>query len=147
MRYLLIFASVLITGSYAFAADQVKKYEVWITGDVLVQDGQLMFRCDKEVQGNTTGSLVLLGAIRDGAKVLLPMYAKAAEQHKKLRLYGVLVPDEAKSRKKNAPSIVFLTWKAHLPNDPDELPPNQKMIVGPNDYVKGYKVKVEKGPR
>jgi hypothetical protein len=146
MRHLLALALLVVTVSGAFAADELKKYEVWITGDVLVQDGELMFRCDKEVQGNTTGRLVLLGAVRDGAKVLLPMYAKAAEQHKKLRLYGVLVPDEKKSRKKNVPSMVFLTWKAHLPSDPDELPQNQKMIIGPNDEVKGQPVKIEKRP-
>ena len=146
MRHLVVLASLVVFGSCAFAADELKKYEVWITGDVLVQDGELMFRCDKEVQGNAKGRLVLLGAVRDGAKVLLPMYAKAAEQHKKLRLYGVLVPDEAKHRKENAPSIVFLTWKAHLPGEPDKLAPNQKVIIGPNDEVKGYPVKIEKRP-
>jgi hypothetical protein len=144
MRHLLALALLVAVSSCVFAADELKKYEVWITGDVLVQNGELMFRCDKEVQGNTMGGLVLLGAVRDGAKVLLPIYGKAAEQHKKLRLYGVLVPDEEKHRKKNAPSIVFLTWKAHLPGEPDELSANQKMIIGPNDEVKGHPIKIEK---
>jgi hypothetical protein len=144
MRYLLVLSLLIAASSCAFAADELKKYEVWITGDVLVQHGQLMFRCDKEVQENKTGRLVLFGGVGGGPKVLMPMYAKAAEQHKTLRLYGVLVPDQAKSRKKNIPSIVFLTWKAHLPNEPDELPQNQKMIIGPNDEVKGYPVKIEK---
>ncbi len=146
MRCLLVLSLLIVAASYAFAADELKKYELWITGDVFVQNGHLMFRCDKEVQGNTTGRVVFLGAIREGAKVLLPMYAKAAEQHKRVRLYGLLVPVEAKDRKKNAPSITFLTWKAHLPNEPDELPSNQKMIIGPNDEVKGAKVEFQKKP-
>ena len=47
-----------------FAADKSKKYEVWITGDVFEQNGQIMFRCDKPVGGNTAGNVVYLGATR-----------------------------------------------------------------------------------
>ena len=78
---------------------------------------------------------------------MLPMYMKAAEQHTKLRLYGVLVPVDPKMKKsKNAPSVQFITWKAHLPNEPDELSTDQKIIIGPNDKVEGYKVEEEKKP-
>jgi hypothetical protein len=145
MRYFLAIVGLLTANACAFAADELKKYEVWITGDVFEQNGHIMFRCDKPVGGNTTGNVVYLGATREGMNVLLPMYMKAAEQHKKLRLYGVLVPVDAKTKKsKNTPSVQFITWKAHLPNEPDELPANQKIIIGPNDKAEGYKVEEKK---
>ena len=146
-RHLLFLFALVAAITYVPAADELKKYEVWITGDVFEENGQLMFRCDKAVGGNTAGNVVYLGATRQTMNVLLPMYMKAAEQHKKLRLYGLLVPVEEKSRKsKKAPSIQFITWKVPLPNEPDELPADQKMIIGPNDHVKGFKVEERKKP-
>ena len=146
-RHLLFLFALVAASPYVPAADELKKYEVWITGDVFEENGRLMFRCDKAVGGNTAGNVVYLGATRQTMNVLLPMYMKAAEQHKKLRLYGLLVPVEEKSRKsKKAPSIQFITWKVHLPNEPDELPADQKMIIGPNDHVKGFKVEERKKP-
>ena len=90
----------------AFAADELKKYEVWITGDVLLdKKDRLLFRADKAVQGNSTGNLVLLGATKQTINVLGPMYMKAAEKHMKLRLYGLLVPDpDAKIQNRRASS-------------------------------------------
>jgi hypothetical protein len=111
------------------------------------QKHQLMFRCDKPVGGNTAGNVVYLGATRQTMNVLLPMYMKAAEQHKRLRLYGLLVPIDDKTRRSNnAPSVQFITWKAHLPNEPDELRADQKIHIGPNDKVPGYKVEEQKKP-
>jgi hypothetical protein len=131
----------------ARATDELTKYEVWITGDVFEQNHQLMFRCDKAVGGNTAGNVVYLDATRQAMNVLLPMYMKAAEQHKRLRLYGLLVPVDEKTRKsKKAPSVQFITWKAHLPNEPDELPADQKIQIGPKDRVPGYKVEEQKKP-
>lgn len=146
MRRLLVLWLLVGASGSAFSADELKKYEVWITGDVFEQNHQLMFRCDKAVQGNSAGNVVYLGASRQTANVLLPMYMKAAEQHKKLRLYGLLVPMDEKA-KKGEPSVQFITWKVHLPNEPDELPIDQKIIIGPNDKVPGYKVELTPKPK
>jgi hypothetical protein len=129
MRYLLTILLLIGASTYAIAADELKKYEVWITGDVFEQNGELMFRCDKAVGGNTAGDVVYLGATKQVMNVLLPFYMKAAEQHKKLRLYGLLIPVDEKTRKsKKAPSVEFITWKAHLPSDPDDF------SARPEDY-------------
>jgi hypothetical protein len=122
--------------------DEIKKYEVWITGDVFIQNGQLMFRTERPVQGNTTGNVVLLGSTKNEANFLLPAYSKAADKHMKLRLYGLLVSNpNAKDPK--LPSVNFITWKAHLPTDPDNLSDNREIIIGPGDKVRGYKVEVQ----
>ena len=145
MRYLrlIVFAAIAVS---VFGADELKKYEVWITGDVLIgKKEQLLFRADKSVQGNNTGNLILLGATRQTMNVLLPMYMKAAEKHMKLRLYGLLVPDPSVKDPKS-PNVQFITWKVHLPNEPDELSANQKITIGPNDKVRGYKVEEQKKP-
>ncbi len=127
----------------AFAADDLKKYEVWITGDVLIdKKDRLLFRAEKPVQGNSTGNLVLLGATKQTMNVLLPMYMKAAEKHMKVRLYGLLVPDPDPKDPKS-PSVQFITWKAHLPSDPDDLPVQDKIFFGPNDKLPGYKVEAK----
>jgi hypothetical protein len=126
-----------------FTADELKKYEVWITGDVLIgKKQQLLFRANKAVQGNNTGNLVLLGSTRQTMNVLLPMYMKAAEKHMKLRLYGLLVPDPSVKDPK-MPSVQFITWKVHMPSDPDDLPIQDKILFGPDDKVPGYKVDVK----
>jgi hypothetical protein len=114
MRHLL---GIILLGASvsALAADEFKQYEVWLTGNVLVDKKVgLLLHADKPVQGNSTGNLVLLGATKQTMNVLLPMYLKAAEKHMKLRLYGSLVPNpEAKDPK--APSVLFIAWKAYLP--------------------------------
>jgi hypothetical protein len=65
------------------------------------------------------------------AKVLAPMYYKAAENHMKLRLYGAFLPS-SRAKEPNRPSVNFLTWKLHLPSDPDDLSASQKIIIGPD---------------
>lgn len=129
----------------ASRADDLSKYEHWITGDVFEQDHQLMFRCDKTVQGDPAGDVVFLGSTPQVMNVIVPLLSKAAEQHKKLRLYGVLLPIREEYRKTaNAPNAEFRVWKLHSPDDPDELPANQKIIIGPNDRVPGYKIEAPK---
>ena len=122
--------------------DELKKYEVWITGDVFIENGQLMFRLDKPIQGNTTGMVVRLGSTKEEANFLLPLYSKAADKNMKLRLYGLLVSDP-NTKDPKSPSVSFITWKAHLPTDPDDLPNNRKIIIGPEDKVPGYKVELK----
>ena len=124
----------------ARSADDLSRYETWINGEPFVKKGELFFRTDKPVQGNTTGNVVLLGASKDSVKVLLPAYARAAEKHLKLRLYGVLIPAEDKPAK-GKPSVVFITWKLHLPGDPDELPKDQKISIHEGDTVEGMPVR------
>ena len=34
----------------------------------------------------------------------------------------------------------FVIWKIHMPSDPDELPPDQKIIMGPDKAVPGYTI-------
>lgn len=146
MRYLLAIFFLIIGGISACAADDLSKYEVWITGDPIMQNGMLMFRADKSVKNNTTGNLVLLGATKQTINFLGPAYMKAAEKHMKVRLYGVLVPvPDAKGPK--SPSVQFITWKLHLPSDPDDLPPQDKIMIGPKDKVPGYKVEMKPKPK
>ena len=103
-------------------------YETWITGEVLIEKDQLRFRADKPVLGNAAGNVVLLGATKDAVKILAPMYVRAAQKHLKLRLYGIL-QGLSEPPAKGAPSVEFITWKVHRPDDPDELPADQKIIL------------------
>jgi hypothetical protein len=138
-----VIVNLLLAAASVFAADELKQYEVWITGDVVFGKNQeLLFRADKPVQGNNTGNLVLLGSSRQTMNVLLPMYMKAAEKHMKLRLYGLLVPDPSVKDPK-MPSVQFITWKAHMPSDPDDLQIQDKILFGPADKIPGYKVEVK----
>lgn len=121
-------------------ASELEKYAVWITGDVINDKKEgLIFRADKPVQGNTTGNLVYLAVTEDLAKVIAPMCYRAAEKHMQLRLYGAFLPHSGPKDPKH-PSVNFLIWKVHLPSDPDELPPDQKIIFGRDHEVPGYKI-------
>ncbi len=148
MRQLFIVIFALVAATSAFAAGELSKYEYWITGEVFEQQTELMFRCDKPIGGNPAGTVVYLGSSKAAMHVMLPLLSKAAERRQKLRLYGVLLPVDERGRKSpKAPNAQFIVWKAHLPNEPDELPPYQKITVGPNDRVEGYKVeRVKKKP-
>ena len=53
---------------------------------LLTQNGVLLFRADKPVQGNTGDNVVLLGTAKELTKTMLPMYLRAAEKHVRLRL-------------------------------------------------------------
>jgi hypothetical protein len=139
MRHIPVLAAI-VGLALTCAATDLERYAVWVTGDVINDEKEgLMFRADKPVQGDTTGNLVYLAVTEDTAKVLAPMYHKAAEKHLKLRLYGAFLPS-SRARDPNHPSINLLTWKVHLPSDPDDLPGDQKIIFGPDQAVPGYTI-------
>ena len=144
-RLLLILVALLGVSVHLCAAgkkDDPVADALWITGQVFTEDGVILFRADHRVQGNPLGAVILLGSTRDMAQVLLPVYARAAEKHMTLRLFGVLQPASGKipSHPKPLPNVQFITWKVHLPSDPDELPPGQKITLHPGDTVEGTKV-------
>jgi hypothetical protein len=119
--------------------DPMQKYETWITGDVLTSGGVLLFLTDHPVQGDATRSLVLLGAEKSLAGVLLPMYMKAAEQKMQVRLYGVLMHSDT-DYGPGYPKIEFITWKIHMPDEPDELNAKDKIKIKPGDTLPGAQV-------
>ena len=57
----------------------------------------------------------------------------------KLRLYGAFLPHSGSENPKH-PSVNFLIWKMHLPTDPDELRPGQKVFFGKDDEIPGYEI-------
>jgi hypothetical protein len=119
---------------------ELMHHGVWVTGDVINDPKEgLMFRTDKPVQGNTTGTLVYLAVPEDLAKTFAPMCYRAAERHMQLRLCGAFLPHSGQ-KDPNHPSVNFVIWKMHLPSDPDELPPDQKVIMGPNKAIPGYTI-------
>jgi hypothetical protein len=129
--------------------EETAKYETWITGEVFSDGNNLLFRADRPVEGNTMGNVVLLGAQRGLEKVLLPIYFKAAEKRATLRLYGVLMPNEALmpqswKPKPGTPSVSFITWKFHSPADPDELPDSERVEFREDDRFSGYNVRLER---
>jgi hypothetical protein len=131
---------VLVALASTCAGSDLEKYAVWVTGDVISDPKEgLMFRADKPVKTNTTGNLVCLAVTEDTAKVLAPMCYQAAEKHMKLRLYGAL-PPSSRPKDQDHPSVNFLIWKLHLPSDPNELPPDQKVIFGRDQAVPGYTI-------
>jgi hypothetical protein len=140
----LAIAGIARTEPLALADEDMSKYAVWITGDVFMQNGFLLFRADKPVRGNRTGNILLLGATKQTIKFLAPCYMKAADKHLKLRLYGILVPEQPGSpaRAPDVPSVEFITWKLHPPSDPDELPAKDKIIIPPGETVPGYSVRL-----
>jgi hypothetical protein len=143
LRFLIFLIALLFCVSLSSADDDLAKYAVWITGDVYLEGKVVLFRADKAVQGNSTGNVVLLGATKQTINVLGPLYVKAAQQHMKLRLYGVLVPtsDATSAKASTTPSVQFITWKLHLPSDPDALPDDAKITIKPGDSLEGFTVK------
>jgi len=121
------------------------KYETWITGDVFFEKSGILFRAEQPITGNTTGNVVTLGVKRGLENVLLPLYVKAAERRATLRLYGLLVPSEgilpSYEPSPETPSITFVTWKLHLPSDPDEVPESERMDITSEDRFSGYIVR------
>jgi hypothetical protein len=129
---LILFAAT-VCGS---AGDDLRKYEHWVTGDVLLENGNLLFRTDKPVKDNSRGNIVALAAVEQGAKVLIPLYQRAAEKHKKLRLYGEFIPTPKNVHGRNLPTMAFLTWKVHSASVPDDLPARDKLMIRPEDSIK-----------
>ena len=127
--------------------EETRKFETWITGVVSSNEGSLFFQTDQPIEGNSTQNLVLLGVQRGLEKSLLPLYCKAAEEKMTLRLYGVLVPTEEllpyQKCEEGTPSMCFVTWKCHLPSDPDEIPQSEKLLFKPEDRFSEFRVKME----
>jgi hypothetical protein len=75
----------------------------------------------------------------DLGKTFAPMCYQAAEKHMQLRLYGAFFPHSGPTDPEH-PSVNLLIWKIHFPSDSDELSPDQKVIVGRDQEIPGYKV-------
>jgi hypothetical protein len=129
-------------------------YEHWITGEIFSRDGILLFRTDKDVQGDSEKNVVVLGCTRAGMYTLLPLYAKAAEKHLRARLYGVLQarPETMPGHAGVVPNVEFITWKLHAPTDPDVLPSDQRLIINllalppPGYTVKSFRPETNGAP-
>jgi len=106
--------------------------EFWITGDLYIQNKVLFFRADKPIKGNSSGNVTLLGTTKQNAQSVLPILMKAAEKKMKLRLFGVLQPAKGSFpgyTGPKLPTVQFIVWKIHMPTDPDELPPDQRIPI------------------
>jgi len=101
---------------------------VWINGQILLQNNILLFAADKPVRGNPLKNIVLLGCTRDTVKTLTGIYVKIAAKHLTVRLYGSLLPfgGTMPGNSGPLPTVQFITWKLHMPGDPDILPPSQR---------------------
>ena len=123
-----------------YPPSELMQHGFWVTGDVINDPKQgLLFRADKPVEGNTTGSLVYLAVPEDLAKTFAPMCYRAAERHMKLRLHGAFLPHSA-PKDPNHPSVNFVIWGIHMPEEPDELPPDKKTYLGAGDAIPGYTI-------
>lgn len=131
-RLLLLLLLGISAGSApAFGArEELRRYETWITGDVITSGVLLLFRTDKPVEGDATRSLVLLATPASLAKGFIPLYVAAAARKIPLRLYGILTHTDQPDYP-NAPPITFTAWKLHGAEDPDVLPPDKIGYVRP----------------
>ena len=135
MRYLLIIILVVAVTQRGQGSVPVET-GLWITGDPFIEDSVLFFRTDRPVQNNPAGNVVLLGAPKPNIN-MLQILMRAAEKHLKVRLFGELSSFSGKvpGKHNSVPSIQFITWKIHMPDDPDELPKGTKIIVNPEDKL------------
>ena len=131
-RAVLLGIALALLGGYhtTNAAEKPAPPELWITGDVYSENDVLLFKADKPVKGNSKGAVVLLGAPKGSAESVMPILLKLGEKRIKARLYGYLQPAKGGFPGKNPanlPNIAFIVWKIHMPDEPDELPPNQRI--------------------
>ena len=117
--------------SSSASADEWAPYEHWITGDVYEEKGVLLFRTDKPVAGDSMKNVVVLGAARDGAAVMIPLLERAADRKITVRLFGALLPNSSSfaSHPAPLPNVEFIVWKIHMPSDPDVTPADQRIHV------------------
>lgn len=128
-----------------YGRTELMQHGLWVTGDVVKDSRQgLLFRADKPVESNTTAGLVYLAIPEDLAKTFGPICYRAAERQTKLRLHGTFLPHSG-PRDPNHPSVDFVIWGIHGPDDPDELPPDKKTYFGPNDAIPGFTI-IPKNP-
>jgi tetratricopeptide (TPR) repeat protein len=108
---------------------------VWITGQVIQENGVLYFTTDRPVQGNPLGNKVFLGCTQNLAKTMPPLFATMAEKHLTVRLYGYLLHQDSTmaGHTEPLPNVEFIAWKFHMPSDPDVLPPKEKIILSDPD--------------
>jgi hypothetical protein len=142
-----IFAAIMLGAiAPAIPAGTVSQYEeVWLTGKMIFAGRNgLLFLADQPVEGNRTGRFITVRIAKEARNLLLPIYMKAVERHASLRLYGHLVP-ESSHKSSTSPTIQFVTWKAHLPSDPDDWPMHDTIIFGSDDTLPGYKVQTSEG--
>ena len=140
-KYLAILVAVLGRASqYSFAADAPDNV-AWITGMPFIENGVLLYKADSPIPGNSFGNVLLVGGQKPFSNVAA-ILAKAADKHIKLRLYGEIQPYAGGLPLPNEklPSLQFVVTKIHLPSDPDELPPAQKIMLKHTDTVPGYTV-------
>ena len=135
MRYLLIVVSIVALTQRGHGSEPAEK-GLWITGDPFVESDVLFFRTDKPVKNNPAGNVVLLGAPKANTN-MFQILLRAAELHLKVRLFGELYAFSGKIPGKHdtVPNVQFITWKIHMPDDPDELPKEKKIIVNPEDKL------------
>lgn len=135
MRYLLIIIAIVALTQRGQGSESVET-GLWITGDPFIEDGVLFFRTDKPVQNNRAGNVVLLGAPKTNLN-MFQILMRAAEKRLKVRLFGELSTFAGKVPGKHnpVPDVQFITWKIHMPDDPDELQQGKKIIVNPEDKL------------
>ena len=124
----------------AYPPSELMQHGLWVTGDVVNDPQQgLLFRADKPVEGNTKESVVYLAIPEDLAKSFGPVCYRAAERDMKLRLHGAFLPHSG-PKDLNRPSVNFVIWGIHMPDEPDELPPDKKTHFGPHDAIPSYTI-------
>lgn len=129
MRYLLIVMAMVAFAAKGHTSEPAET-GLWITGDPFIEDQVLFFRADKLVEKNPAGNVILLGAPKDNLEIL-PVLMQVAVKRLKVRLFGKLLPFPGKAPGKHdpRPNVQFIVWKIHMPEDPDELPEDQKLPV------------------
>jgi Tfp pilus assembly protein PilZ len=114
-------------------------YGDWVNGEAFTTNGALMFKAEQTFKGNSMGDVIYLSVPPESANVL-PLLIQLAEKHQKLRLYGKLQWVSDADSKIKAPTLTLTISKIHDPDEPDELPENDKIIIKPDDTIKGDRI-------
>ena len=135
MRYLLIIIAIAALTQHG-KGNEPDEPGLWITGEPFIEDGVLFFRADKTVRDNPSGSVVLLGAPKSNLN-MFQILMRAAEKKLRVRLFGELSVFSGKvpGKHRAIPNVQFITWKIHMPDEPDELPKGSKILVNPEDTL------------
>ena len=114
-----LFVSFLVLSSCVGGFAQ----EGWMTGKPVSVSGTLLFQTERPIKDNSGGTFTVLTTTPDGAQLLLPALAQAADNGATVRLYGVLKPNSgpppAGYSGPPLPNIQFVVWKLHAPNEED----------------------------
>lgn len=121
---LLILLALCVTG-----ISNARETETWLTGTPFVTKNRLlMFRLDAPIEGNSGGAVVKLGVAKN-ATSFFPALEAAAKKEIMVRLYGRIGDDDTLPPNYSGPplpSMSFIVWKAHMPNEKDTWDPGQK---------------------